>query len=88
MKRETAAKSALTLAYAAITRVGQWPARTERDLHAKAACRAILRERVADPSSLRAVAALAFDLGNAMAAQSGRFKVEPEHDTERFPGQG
>ncbi len=85
---ERAAKSAQTLAYAAITRVGLWPARTERDLHAKAVCRAVLRERVADPLSLRAVAALAFDIGNGMAAQSGRFTVEPQHETERFPGQG
>ncbi len=85
--RKRAAKSALTLAYAAITRVGLWPARTERDLHAKATCRTILRDRAADPASLRAVAALAFDLGNGMAAQSDRFKIEPEQASERFPGQ-
>jgi hypothetical protein len=87
-RRESAAKSALTLAYAAITRVGLWPARTERDLHAKAVCRAILRNRVTDPARLRAVAAMAFDIGNGIAAQSGRFTVEPQHETERFPGQG
>lgn len=81
------AKSALTLAYAAIARVGLWPARTERDLHAKATCRTILRDRAADPASLRAVAAMAYDLGNGMAAQSDRFKVEPEQASERFPGQ-
>jgi hypothetical protein len=85
---EQAAKSALTLAYAAIARVGLWPARTERDLHAKATCRAILRDRVADPASARAVAAMAYDLGNGVAAQSDRFKVEAKHATERFPGQG
>lgn len=85
--RDRAAKSAMTLAYAEIARVGQWPARTERDLHAKAICRKILRDRAADPAELRATAALAFDLGNATAAQSDRFKIEPEHVTERFPGQ-
>jgi len=84
---EQAAKSALTLAYAAIARVGLWPARTERDLHAKATCRAILRDRVADPARARAVAAIAYDLGNGVAGQSDRFKVEPQHATERFPGQ-
>lgn len=82
-----AAKSALTLAYAAIAQVGLWPARTERDLHAKATCRTILRDRAADPASLKAAAALAFDLGNGIAMQSDRFVVEPEHATERFPGQ-
>lgn len=86
--RENAAKSALTLAYAAITRVGLWPARTERDLHAKAACRAILRDRVADPASLRAGAAMAYEIGNEMAALSDQFIVEHLHKTERFPGQG
>jgi len=86
--RERAAKSALTLAYAAISQVGLWPARTERDLHAKATCRTILRERTADPASQRAVAAMAYDLGNGSAAQSARFKVEPERASERFPGQG
>ncbi|BCB18590.1 hypothetical protein OCUBac02_14840 [Bosea sp. ANAM02] len=85
---EQAAKSALTLAYAAIARVGLWPARTERDLHAKATCRTILRNRVADPASARAVAAMAYDLGNGVAGQSDRFKVEPQHANERFPGQG
>ena len=85
---EESAESALTLAYAAIARVGLWPARTERDLHAKATCRAILRDRVADPARARAVAAMAYDLGNGVAGQSDRFKVEPQHATERFPGQG
>lgn len=84
---EKAAKSALTLAYSAIARVGLWPARTERDLHAKATCRAILRDRVADPANARAVAAMAYDLGNGVAGQSDRFKVEAKHATERFPGQ-
>ncbi|WP_439492033.1 hypothetical protein [Bosea sp. (in: a-proteobacteria)] len=86
--RESAAQSALTLAYAAITRVGLWPARTERDLHAKAACRAILRDRAMDPASLRAVASMAYEIGNEMAALSDQFTVEPQHETERFPGQG
>lgn len=86
--REKAAKSALTLAYAAITRVGLWPARTESDLHAKVACRAILRDRVMDPASLRAVASMAYEIGNEMAALSDQFTVEPQHETERFPGQG
>jgi len=85
--RTRAAKSALTLAYAAITRVGLWPARTESDLDSKALCRAILRERVADLASLRAVAAMAFEIGNEMAALSDQFKVELLHGTERFPGQ-